>query len=418
MNQYEEISQPVLDQNGYPNVVLLRYLLQKYVDSDSPWTVDPNGEPLTGERLLAIWEDNKDDLMKDIYLKTSSTDFNLKLSEHNSYSTFVPSDDLDEEDWDILLLLMTQKEEIDWDEVLEHLGNDPEDIEFIEMVRENPEYFKELVREVFDDEMTNEIAAFSSGMIRTSQEQVVDVERLKQEIQGGEDLNSTQYGPIDESAYLQNHLPSDIVSEAIADANQVVKVDDKEILTMEGGPLGVAETDLTRKIIKRRMLDQIENSKNPDGTISQQIAEEIKNSIWEVDKGKNLVAFRVNPERIMQEVQSLISEVRENINNGADVPENVSESQIEKLTLTLAVASVIAHEGQHALNMTVEQGDPSGEGDAETAEAKFLDMMLEGNDKYAPLRGLITREGKESSEGSQISQSIETASSRKWGYKI
>ena len=36
MNQYEEISQPVLDQNGYPNVVLLRYLLQKYVDSDSP----------------------------------------------------------------------------------------------------------------------------------------------------------------------------------------------------------------------------------------------------------------------------------------------------------------------------------------------------------------------------------------------
>ena len=202
---------------------------------------------------MAIWEDNKDDLMKDIYLKTSSTDFNLKLSEHNSYSTFVPSDDLDEEDWDILLLLMTQKEEIDWDEVLEHLGNDPEDIEFIEMVRENPEYFKELVREVFDDEMTNEIAAFSSGMIRTSQEQVVDVERLKQEIQGGEDLNSTQYGPIDESAYLQNHLPSDIVSEAIADANQVVKVDDKEILTMEGGPLGVAETDLTRKIIKRRL---------------------------------------------------------------------------------------------------------------------------------------------------------------------
>ena len=181
-NSNNSIDSNVIDFNGEINTNLIISLLKEYVNPNTPWTHDPQGNPLSPEQLIAIWEKEKKEIIKQMHIKDSQEKYvsEMKYSEINN--ELVKRSFKTTDSFEAALLVCAEKE--DWDGLLEILGDEKEDIIFIDEMRKNPESFKEIIAEFFDEEMIEKIAAFECGYCKIGQ-RAIPIYEVKREIQGG-----------------------------------------------------------------------------------------------------------------------------------------------------------------------------------------------------------------------------------------
>ena len=364
-------------------------LLQEYVGGE--WLDPDYSDNLSGEQLEAIWLQKKEEIMDRNMINSLG---NQIFSENNNIFKTSSKDDF-LENWIFNIYTQLQSGNPDWEIVRINLGDTEEDGKEFDILKkiydENPEDAIFLYEDLMNEELEQQAKSFIGRL--TAQNSLVSKQELIDSIIGGEDLTRTTYGPIDDSAKLESNFDASIVNGAIQDANKFSPVSDKQIYIMDtgdSGPYGVVETELQAKIAKLKILKELESY--PDQLTDQETNEIIQKLNAEMNKGA--IAFRVNPIKISLTVEELMSQVKEGaIAAGLEhlLPEMYNQ------TLSLAIGSVIAHEGEHTTKMTSREGDPDNESRAEGTENRFIDEMLK-EEKYKTIRPVINRRGKELSE--------------------
>ena len=399
------------------------WLQQNVPDKDGNalgWVVNTEtNEPFSDEQIEAIFNQEVRKVRKGEFLKMqSSIEHNLKFSDYNLFK--LAEEEHDDIQWATDMAIEIRKDEPDFEKIQFLLGDSDEDRAYVEKLKiqhvEDRQSLVDVYDEFLDECLQSEAIAFSSGMKREAQEENqeygeerVNAEEFKENIINGEDLSQTAAGPTDESNKIENYYDPNIIGKAKGDVKSFrgdLEVD--QIFTMNGGnALGVAETELTRKLVKKEMIRMVEQMEQ-GGTISLDEANQIMNYYWGIEQSGKLLAFRLNPMEIENRISNLMQEVRGNL-TGQETPDDLN--MIEEATLTMAVGSVIAHEAQHAKEMSMEESRTS-EGSAEDVEKAFLTVMLDG--PYNFLRQYI----KVSGEPDQPVEVQQMAQSDKWMYRI
>jgi hypothetical protein len=405
----------------------MRYWLQQNVtDKDGnalSWVIHTEtNEPFTDEQIESIFNQESRKARRGEFLKMqSSIENNLKFSDLNLFK--LAKEETDDIQWATEMTIEIRKDKPDFNKIQFLLGDSDEDKAYVEKLKiqhvGDRQSLVDTYDEFLDECLQSEAIAFSSGMKREAQteenqeygEERIDAEEFKEKIINGEDLNQTAAGPTDESNKIENYYDPNIIGKAKGDVKSFrgdLEVD--QIFTMNGGnALGVAETELTRKLVKKEMIGMIEQMEQ-GGTISLDESNQIMNYYWGIEQSGKLLAFRLNPTEIESRISNLMQEVMGNL-TGQESPDDLNT--IEESTLTIAVGSVIAHEAQHAKEMSMEESRTS-EGSAEDVEKGFLTAMLDG--PYNFLRQYI----KVSGEPDQPieNQMQQDAQLDKWMYRI
>ena len=307
----------------------------------------------------------------------------LTFSSSNTRIKFDSSDLL--ENWIFNIYEQLVSSDPDWDIIRINFGDTEEDEAECQVLRqiynEDPKEAIDLYREIMDEEL--EQAAKNFIFQKIAQEQTYNKEQVEQEIIGGEDLTQTEHGPI-ESPLRDNveGVDPEIVDHAIELAIEFVpSLVDKAILAGWGDMLGVVEQELDRKIAKRKTLYIL-------NTFSDQITQEQYESIMNTLKEEmsKSHAVRINTGNISNQLSQVLEQVKENV-IAAGIEEKLND--IEQQAATIAVGSVIAHEGEHADSSSGDEVDPRGESSAEQTERNFITTMLQKTEfRYvAPFMG-------------------------------
>jgi len=368
-------------------------LLEQYVGRE--WSNNFYTKDLSGEQLQAIWLENKDKIMKNEMLKNngneifSESNFRIKKSFKSCCDSL--------ENWLFNIYEQLNSENPNWEEIKRNLGDTEEDeIEFNYIKKtflKDPEIAIKIYREELDDDLEKQARNFIFKKESQYQENMVSKQELINHITGNDDLTKTEYGPINDSAKLENNFDSKIVNEAINDASKFAPVLNKTIYIMssgESGPYGIVETELQSKLAKIKIINEL--SGYPDEIKESDAIEIIKKLEEEFNKGA--IAFRVNPLKIATTTEELMSQVEAGaISSGlGDLVLTMYDE-----VLKLAMGSVIAHEAEHTVKMTSKDGDPDDESRAENTENSFIDQMLK-EEKFKIIRPFINRKGNEISD--------------------
>lgn len=220
---------------------------------------------------------------------------------------------------------------------------------------ENPEFVIKTWEEIADDELAQDVLAYSKNKVLTAE--------------------STQYGDVPDQVPSGQPDYSEIINrypgtaqEAISFVNSFMPGFLNDIVyigvTNETSVLGVYESDLSDKIMQNQESGHNDNQTQENG-----------------------IAFRISPNRIDTETQNFVQEGNNTIQeyqqiNGQLPPETLNAWQrmnTEEIQIVL-LGSILAHEAAHAKG-----GDESP---AQAAEKEFSGKMIEYFNQYRADNGI------------------------------
>jgi len=312
-------------------------------------------------------------------LEENNVDKNdLKFSEsnmsyHNPLFKFAESKELMES----IILKELKQENPNWETIDTFIGDVDHCRSIKDLYYADKDFTIETYQEILDEKLNDDITeAMSSGEIIEAQNK------------------QTQYGdvpPIDTSSprdigELESYFGSsagDAVG--LVDSFSGASLDQIKYIGIspETAFLGVTESDLTRQIMQNTITKMYEWS-TQNGELTEEDINKIQNMKmeFEAELGESkLLAFRISPNRVVQEVNDIMNNIQQGIQNQPEPEEPINLENIKQDVLTLILGEVIAHEAVHA------GGDTGESGPIET-EREFLQNYLD-SDRFSYLKDFV-----------------------------
>lgn len=303
---------------------------------------------------------------------------NLKFSEYNMLYTdqmfkFAESEELIES----TILKELKQENPNWETIDTFIGDVDHCSSIKDLYYADKDFAIETYEQILDEILTEEITA-SISRNKT-------VKAQNEQTQYGEVPAIDTSSPRDIGELESYFGASSGDAVGLVDAFPGASLDQIKYIGVspETSFLGVTESDLTRQIMQNTINKMYEWS-TQNGELTEEDINKIQSMKmeFEAELGESkLLAFRISPNRVIQEVNEIMNNIQQGIQNQPEQEEPINFENIKQDVLTLILGEVIAHEAVHA-------GGDTGESGPIEREREFLQHYLD-SDRFLYLKDFV-----------------------------